>query len=164
MSFRQACVSAPRVALYRLSRQDGSTPMGRGARRAGPGGIEDVSQRIEEWRRTRLKRGAMPEEHWAAAAAAVAGEQAVYATARRLRVNYDPFTRNQRAAPAPLPRLRAGGPLDATESGRARLPKGHGRWQPGGLRAEKKGGAAAKGSRLVGRSRLATMLIRRVPQ
>jgi hypothetical protein len=50
--------------------------------------VGQVSRRIEHWRRTRLKRSPMPEVLWEAAAA-IARERGVYATARDLRINYD---------------------------------------------------------------------------
>jgi hypothetical protein len=50
--------------------------------------MDQVRQRIETWRRTRVRRGRMPEELWRAAMA-LAREYGVYAVARGLGVNYD---------------------------------------------------------------------------
>jgi len=74
--------------------------MGRRARQAGPAGIDDVCHRIEEWRRTRVKRSPMPKELWAAAVG-VAADEGVYATARRLRVNYESLKARMDRGPAP---------------------------------------------------------------
>ena len=61
--------------------------------------VEQVRRRIEQWRKTRSKRGPMPEPLWEAAVE-LAREQGVYATSQCLRVNYDSLrTRLQRRAP-----------------------------------------------------------------
>jgi hypothetical protein len=62
--------------------------MSRKTRQARTPRIEQVSQRIENWRRTRERRTRMPEPLWKAAVA-VAREDGLYATSRRLRVNYE---------------------------------------------------------------------------
>jgi len=54
-----------------------------------------VGERIEHWRRTRRKHGAMPEELWAAAVA-LARQYGTWPIARALRVDY--ATLKQRAA------------------------------------------------------------------
>jgi hypothetical protein len=50
--------------------------------------MEQVRQRIDPWRKTRVGRGRMPEALWRAAVA-LAGEHGVYATAQGLGVSYD---------------------------------------------------------------------------
>ena len=50
--------------------------------------VEALQREIEEWRRTRAKRGAMPDSLWEAAVA-LAGEHGVYGTCRALGVSYD---------------------------------------------------------------------------
>src|SRR5207247_9292697 len=50
--------------------------------------IEQISRKIEQWRKTRLRRTRMPDELWDAAVA-LAREHGVYATARDLRISYD---------------------------------------------------------------------------
>jgi hypothetical protein len=64
--------------------------MSRKARRASiqTPDIERVRQRIERWRKTRAKKGRMPEKLWAAAVA-LAREHGLYAASHGLRVNYD---------------------------------------------------------------------------
>ncbi len=78
----------------------------RPGRPAGPQ-IERVSQKIEEWRRTRLRRTRMPDELWHAAVA-VARKHGVYATARDLRISYDGL--KSRLAAAAKPRNRQAQP------------------------------------------------------
>lgn len=62
--------------------------MSRKSRQARAPRIEQLRQRIEEWRRTRPGRCRMPEPLWAAAVAA-AREHGLYATSQGLRVSYD---------------------------------------------------------------------------
>jgi len=49
--------------------------------------VVELRERVEEWRRRREKRGAMPEELWAAAVD-LARRDGVYRAARALRVDY----------------------------------------------------------------------------
>jgi len=51
------------------------------------GRLEEVRQRVKEWRETRPKLEAMPQELWDAAVS-LAGEHGVYRVARALRVDY----------------------------------------------------------------------------
>ena len=63
--------------------------MGRSSGPEQRGHVEQVRERIEEWRRTRPgKRSRMPEPLWAAAVA-LARKRGLYATTRDLRVSYD---------------------------------------------------------------------------
>ena len=58
-----------------------------GRRRSQPEDIAEVLDRIEHWRKTRLKRSPMPEELWDAAASLLRTHGA-YPVAKALRVNY----------------------------------------------------------------------------
>ena len=96
--------------------------MGRRTRVARTPRMEQVRLRIENWRKTRVRRGVMAEELWAAAVA-LAQEHGVYATSRGLGVNYDSLkarvgTRSQRKGrPPALPafvELPAGMPMAAS--------------------------------------------------
>ena len=76
--------------------------MSRETRRALASSIEQVSQRIEQWRRTRPGRCRMPEPLWAAAVA-LAREHGIYAASHGLRVSYDSLKKRlgtRRARPA----------------------------------------------------------------
>lgn len=54
--------------------------------------VDEVRSRIEHWRRTRLKRTAMPEELWNEAAS-LARVQGIYRTSRALGVSYESLRR-----------------------------------------------------------------------
>lgn len=62
--------------------------MSRKPGRARTARMEQVRQRIEQWRETREKRGRMPEPLWSAAVG-LARQHGVYATSQGLRINYD---------------------------------------------------------------------------
>jgi hypothetical protein len=69
---------------------------------------EQIRRQIEHWRKTRSKRGRMPEPLWEAAVE-LAREQGVYATSQSLRVNYDSLrSRVQGRAPTRSGGSRAG--------------------------------------------------------
>jgi hypothetical protein len=53
-----------------------------------PAAIVELSERMEQWRRTRSSRKPMPPELWEAAVA-VACEHGVYSVSRELRLNYN---------------------------------------------------------------------------
>jgi hypothetical protein len=81
--------------------------MSRKSRQARAPRIEQLRQRIEQWRRTRPHLGRMPEPLWAAAVAA-AREHGLYAASQGLRVSYDSLktrmgTRRGRPAAAKPP-------------------------------------------------------------
>ncbi len=59
-----------------------------------PEDLGQVQQRVEEWRETRAKRGAMPEELWSAAVAA-AEKHGLWRASRVLRVNYGDLRRRK---------------------------------------------------------------------
>ncbi|MFC1707893.1 hypothetical protein ACFL59_13940 [Planctomycetota bacterium] len=61
--------------------------MAGGGRREVPDDLDEVLRRIEHWRKTRRKRGAMPEKLWAEAVA-MAGRHGVWLASHVLRVNY----------------------------------------------------------------------------
>jgi hypothetical protein len=75
--------------------------MGRRARQVRRADIDDVFRQIEQWRHTRVKLSPMPEELWEAAVA-VARDEGLYATARRLRLNYQSLKARVDRRPAPL--------------------------------------------------------------
>ncbi len=56
-------------------------------RKALPGKVDELNGRIENWRQTRKKKTAMPEELWFEATA-LAREQGVYRISQALSVNY----------------------------------------------------------------------------
>jgi hypothetical protein len=66
--------------------------MGRKKQKTNTRAVEQLSQRIEHWRKTRLRRGRMPEELWEAAVE-IAREHGVHATAASLRISYDALKR-----------------------------------------------------------------------
>ena len=53
-----------------------------------PPPVADLRQRIEHWRSTRAKRGAMPKDLWEEAAR-LARRRSVYAISKALRLNYE---------------------------------------------------------------------------
>ena len=57
-----------------------------------PGEVEGVRTRIEHWRRTRVKRTAMPEELWSEAAS-LARVHGIYRISRALGVSYESLRR-----------------------------------------------------------------------
>ena len=61
--------------------------MGQRTRGARSARMDEVSRRIQDWRRTREKRSRMPEPLWDSAVA-LAREYGLYATAQGLRVSY----------------------------------------------------------------------------
>ena len=70
--------------------------------------VEQVKRQVERWRKTRSKRGPMPEPLWEAAVE-LAREQGVYATSQSLRVNYDSLrARVQGCAPTRSARGKGG--------------------------------------------------------
>jgi hypothetical protein len=85
--------------------------------------IEQISRKIEQWRKTRLRRTRMPDELWDAAVA-LAREHGVYATARDLRISYDGLksrldaTPKRRARPSSLAFVELGpvAPISVTGS------------------------------------------------
>jgi hypothetical protein len=84
-----------------MSRKKGAAPTAR---------VEQVRRRIEQWRKTRSKRGPMPEPLWEAAVE-LAREQGVYATSQTLRVNYDSLRTRLRQR---MPTRRGAGKASAT--------------------------------------------------
>lgn len=72
--------------------------MGRKPRHTRTPRIEQISEKIEHWRKTRLRRTRMPDELWQAAVA-LAHEHGVYATARDLRLSYDGLKTRLEATP-----------------------------------------------------------------
>jgi hypothetical protein len=62
--------------------------MGRKPKQIHASDVEQLRQGIEEWRKTRVKRTAMPDQLWQGAVA-VARKHGIYAAARDLRISYD---------------------------------------------------------------------------
>ena len=73
--------------------------MGREKARVLPAEVAEVRQRIEQWRRTRSKRTAMPQELWSAAVS-LAGDYGLYRVARGLGVSYSALKRRVTEAEA----------------------------------------------------------------
>ncbi|MFT4626615.1 MAG: hypothetical protein ACI8PZ_005292 [Myxococcota bacterium] len=71
--------------------------------------LEAVQARVDQWRRTRPKRGAMPEELWAEAVA-LARRLGAYPVAQGLRLNYGRLKR--RLVALEVPQLGTNGPAD----------------------------------------------------
>lgn len=62
-----------------------------------PAGVRHLQKRIDEWRRTRGRRTAMPAELWSEAVT-LAGSAGAYRIARALRVNFDGLKRRMAEA------------------------------------------------------------------
>jgi hypothetical protein len=63
-----------------------------------PAEIAQLRERIEEWRRTRLRHGPMPADLWAAAVA-VARKHGLYDTARGMGIDYGSLAKRMKEEP-----------------------------------------------------------------
>lgn len=82
--------------------------MGVARRKRLPAGTHKLRERIDEWRRTREKRGPMPEELWAEAVALAEGA-GPYCISRAVGVNYESLrARLERARPEAVVESEAG--------------------------------------------------------
>lgn len=77
-------------------------------RREVPAAVARVRERLDVWRRTRERRGPMPEDLWDAAVG-VAQKHGVWAVSRALRVNYATLGRRVEVAKAAAPEAAEAG-------------------------------------------------------
>ncbi len=84
--------------------------MGRSRRDRGTAWVAGLRESVQDWRGSRQKGGAMPEELWASAAA-LAQVHGVYAVSREVGLSYESLRRRtgQRAGPAPEAATAHGG-------------------------------------------------------